>query len=132
VITVEQYFITREHSPEQGYNAIDLLIRVNALMEEYTLSTGRSVPINKSTGSQISGTTEGGFRLPNCSQGATLSSHKEAKAVDVYDPDESLDSWITRSILIKYDLYREHPDKTMFWCHLTTRPPKSGTRTFLP
>jgi len=35
VITLEQYFITRTHSLEQEYNAIDLLTRVNALMEEY-------------------------------------------------------------------------------------------------
>ena len=132
MITVEQYFITRTHTLEQEYNAIDLLTRVNALMEEYTLSTGRSVPINKSTGSQISGATEGGFRLPTCTQGATNSSHKEAKAVDVYDPDEGLDNWITRTILVKYDLYREHPDYTHGWCHLTTRQPKSGTRTFIP
>ena len=131
MITVDQYFITREHTLEQEYNAVDLLTRVNALMEEYE-ATGKTVPINKSTGSQISGTTEGGFRLPNCSQGAALSSHKEAKGVDIYDPDEALDSWITRSILIKYDLYREHPDKTKSWAHLTTRKPKSGTRTFLP
>ncbi len=132
MITLEQYFITRTHSAEQAGYAMDLLTRVNALLDEYTEATGKPVLINRFTGSQISGATEGGFRLPTCTQGATNSSHKEAKAVDVYDPDEGLDNWITRAILVKYDLYREHPDYTHGWCHLTTRQPKSGTRTFIP
>ena len=115
----------------QELAAIELLQKVNALIYEYRQSGGE-VPINKMTGSMISGLTEGGFRLPECVQGASLSSHKEAKGIDIYDPENKLDGWITRKILEKYNLWREHPEKTEHWTHLTTRKPKSGCRTFMP
>lgn len=119
-------------TPVQEAAAQELLSRVNGLIGAYIEATGRDVPINPHTNSMISGLTEGGFRLPDCVQGASLSSHKEAKGVDINDPKNELDAWITRSTLEKFDLYREHPDHTIDWCHLTTRPPKSGCRTFLP
>lgn len=131
MITLVQYFRGRPHTPVQEEAALELLSRVNCLIAEYRL-TGEDVPINKMTGSMISGLTEGGFRLPDCVQGSQFSSHKEAKGVDVYDPENKLDNWITRKMLEKYNLWREHPDKTEHWVHLTTRPPKSGCRTFLP
>lgn len=111
--------------------AKELLERVNALIDDYRQSTGKDVPINPHTGSMISGRTEGGFRLPDCAQGASFSSHKEAKGVDIYDPNNELDNWITQKILKKHDLYREHPSQTLTWLHLSTRPPKSGCRTFI-
>jgi hypothetical protein len=52
--------------------------------------------------------------------------------VDIFDPYNHIDDWITRNVLLKFDLYREHPDCTENWLHLSTRAPKSGTRTFLP
>lgn len=132
MITPIQYFIGRPHTNEQAHNAVELLSRVNLMINTYTKETGNDVEINVASNSQISGKTEGGFRLPDCSQGAPNSAHKEAKGIDIYDPDDKLDDWIDRAILVKFDLYREHPDKTVGWVHLTTRQPKSGCRTFLP
>lgn len=129
-ITLEQYFRGRPHTPVQEEAAKELLQRVNALINEFCASGGE-VPINPHTGSMISGLTEGGFRLPECMQGASMSSHKEAKGVDIYDPGNKLDTWITRKALDKHNLWREHPDQTQNWVHLTTRPPKSGCRTFI-
>jgi hypothetical protein len=57
---------------------------------------------------------------------------KQGRAVDVYDPDGHLDAWITDDILEDFGLYREHPDSTSTWCHLTDRAPGSGHRTFWP
>ena len=76
MITLEQYFRGRPHTPVQEEAADDLLSRVNGLLSEYTAKTGKEVPVNPHTGSQISGLTEGGFRLSGCVQGKSESSHK--------------------------------------------------------
>lgn len=132
MITLQQLFIGRPHSEEQENNAVVLLDRVNSLLYEYTSKTGQERPINPHTGNLISGLTEGGFRLPDCPQGAPDSSHKQGQAVDIYDPHGTLDKWLNDEILTKFDLYREHPDSTEGWCHLSTRAPHSGHRTFYP
>lgn len=132
MITINQYFRGREHTPQQESDAVELLSRVNSLLHEYTLKTGQDVQENPHTNSMVSGETEGGFRLPDCPQGAIHSSHKEAKAVDVYDPENKIDAWVNDAILEHFGLYREHPDYTDTWCHLTTRAPGSGHRTFIP
>ena len=130
-ITLEQYFRGRPHSPVQEEAALELLAKVNCLLDEFRLSGGE-VPINPHTNSMISGLTEGGFRLPDCVQGSKFSSHKEAKGVDITDPKNELDAWITRKVLEKYNLYREAEQYTQKWVHLQTRVPKSGCRSFLP
>jgi hypothetical protein len=132
MITQDQYFLGREHSIEQSQNAITMLGRVNPILRRYESSTGRILPISPKTNSQISGTTNGGFRLPDCTEGAPNSSHKQARGVDVYDPDNAIDDWLTDTILEQFGLFREHPDSTPTWCHLTDRAPASGHRTFKP
>lgn len=37
-----------------------------------------------------------------------------------------------KSLLVKHDLYLEHPDYTLSWSHLQKVPPKSGNRVFIP
>lgn len=140
-ITLAQYFIGRPHTQEQEEVASELLEKVNTLLNEYE-SAGHTLHLNPHTASLISGLTEGGFRMPNCVQGKLWSSHKilveyfdkfgRGAGVDIHDPDDELDKWITDEILEKHDLYREHPDKTRGWAHLTDRSPASKLRTFLP
>jgi hypothetical protein len=138
MITISQYFIGRPHTDEQEQAADKLLTLVNTLIVRYETETGRPVNTNPMTHSQISGVTEGGFREINCTQGAWYSSHKVLRGadggagVDVFDPLNLLDHWINDDILEECDLYREHPDKTIGWCHLTDRSPPSGKRTFYP
>lgn len=145
MISIEQYFTNpttgeeKAHSGEETARAHDLLERVNALLDEAEMAGAYDpAKVNPHTGTQISGSKggsgDGGFRLPNATTGAAKSSHKEARAVDVYDPGNTLDNWITgnEQVLEDYGLYREHPAKTETWCHLTTRSPGSGTRTFWP
>lgn len=109
-------------------NAEFLLEKVNRLLHAY----GKELPINPNTKTNISGQTFGGFRPQSCPQGSLGSSHKEGRGVDIYDPENDLDDWITDGILTAYHLYREAPDSTFHWCHLTDRAPKSGNRTFRP
>jgi hypothetical protein len=132
LITLEQYFIGRLHSSQQSSDAMDLLSAVNALLAHYSQDEGVELAINPHTGTLVSGQTEGGFRLPDCPQGAPNSSHKEAKGVDVYDPLDDMDTWLNDVILTRFNLYRESPAYTHGWCHLTTRPPASNHRTFIP
>jgi|SRR5687768_15831248 len=136
MITMEDLFGKKIDHPdateERKENARDLLERVNKLFAylEY------EPKICPNTGTQISGSLhgegDGGFRLQTSKTGAAKSSHKEGQAVDVYDPYGRLDGMLNNKILSMFELYREHPEETPGWCHLTTRAPRSGRRTFYP
>lgn len=114
-------------------NAIILLDRVNPLLDA-AFEDGIDLQINPLTGSFVAGNTYGGFRPQDCPQGAPQSSHKQGMAVDVFDKTNELDEWAFKNQdrLRLFDLYIEHPQATPRWCHLTTRPPGSGKRVFLP
>jgi hypothetical protein len=143
VITLEQYFSRKPHTVEHSASATDLLRRVAALVKDAE-NDGFKRTIDSDTGSEISGSKggsgDGGFRLHNAATGRLRSSHKEAMGVDVYDPTNALDNWLNKfedgkgnnAMLAKHGLYREHSYATLSWCHLSTRAPKSGRRTFYP
>ena len=134
MITLQDYFVDKPHPTEYNLNALTLLYRVNNLLAAYTTDTGLIIPNNPATGSQVSGSGDGGFRLPTSTTGSSKSAHKVAQAVDIADHGEHLDKWLDKypDALIKYDLYREEPSATINWCHLSTRKPLSARRTFKP
>ncbi len=136
MISLEDYFRGKPHSEAQEAEATILLGRVHALLDEARGAGVYEDDIDPDTGTQISGAKggsgDGGFRLPESKTGAKLSSHKEAKAVDIYDPQGALDDWLTDQILSRHGLFREAPEATTGWTHLQTKAPKSGKRTFLP
>ena len=139
MITEAQYFGWKinhaDATDERKANAVELLKRVNSLIEQYE-SGGKRVENDPDTKTQISGSKggagDGGFRLSLSATGKPGSAHKEGMAVDIFDPGNNLDGWITRDILIKYGLYREASPFTPLWTHLQTREPKSGNRSFIP
>lgn len=131
MISLQDYFVSFEHSKEHEANAAELLKRVNALLEQF-VKDGGALKKNPFTKSYISGSMYGGFRPQDCPIGAPKSAHKVAMAVDVFDPDNHLDSYLTDIVLLKFDLYREHPSKTEKWAHLSIKRPDSGKRTFYP
>lgn len=140
MITFQQYFGAKPHTAEQEAAAVDLLDRVEALRWE----SGLERHTDLDTGTEISGSKggsgDGGFRLPTATTGRSLSSHKEARGVDCYDPNNALDNWLDEyetegggnTMLEAYGLYREAPSATPGWTHLQTRPTASGKRTFIP
>ncbi len=136
MITLQDYFGDKAHPNEYNLNALTLLYRVNNLLAAYITGTGNLTLINPVTGTQISGSKggDGGFRLPTSTTGSSKSAHKLGMAIDLYDHGERLDKWLDANpdALIKYDLYREEPSATINWCHLGTRKPLSGKRTFKP
>ena len=115
-------------------NAEVLLHAVNALLDLALESGQVDLEINPDTGCLVSGKRDGGWRPLECATGAPTSAHKQAMAVDVYDPDGDLDSWCMNNHhhLFRLGLYLEHPAATRGWCHLTTRAPRSGNRVFYP
>jgi hypothetical protein len=143
MISVFQYY-AKPHTEAQKDRTVDLLSRVEALALEFYAETGEPPDIDPDTGTEISGTHggdgDGGFRMPSSTTGAQNSSHREGGGVDKSDQANKLDRWLDKfedgkggnSMLKKHDLYREHPSTTPTWCHLTTRAPPSGKRTFYP
>ena len=145
MISREQYFGTKSHTEVQVWAFDDLNQRVQALNEEYYAATGAQPDIDPDTLTEISGkkngSGDGGFRVRGSATSAgRLSSHEDALAVDRSDQDNAFDAWLDQfedglggnSKLAEHGLYREHPSATPTWCHLTTRPPNSGKRTFYP
>ena len=125
------WFDHEDATEERKAAASELLDRVNALLVEAE-AHGVDLKINPRTHSYVSGETYGGFRPQDCPQGAPNSSHKLARAVDIYDPDNTLDAYVTDAILTAHGLYRESPTATNRWCHLSDKAPGSGRRTFQP
>lgn len=129
LLTSDGKYPDRANSPELTSVLIDnaniLLIKVNNLLKEININE-----IKISSGfrpSQINKTVKG----------AKLSAHTTCEAVDIEDDkQQSLCKLITKQLLEKYDLYREDSDYTIGkytnWCHLQTRPTKSGNRIFKP
>ncbi len=135
MISVADYFGPWLNHPdateERKANAQALLERVNNLLDDAFLDYVDLVD-NPVTETLISGKTYGGFRPQDCPQGASNSSHKIGRGVDIYDPQNYLDNWLTDAILERHELYREAPLYTPRWCHLTDRAPGSGNRSFMP
>lgn len=149
MITLQQYFNGKPHTQAQEAAALKLLDRVNAMLEWARLGgyQGHNDPDTGTQigGDKIKGNGDGGFRGAE-EGGAAHSSHKilwkleggkwvhdeTMAAVDVYDPADVLDRIISDEDLERFGLYREDPSATPGWCHLTTRAPGSGKRTFLP
>lgn len=137
MLTESEYFGKFNGHPDVNmvirFNAEKLLESVNRIIP-YAVADGVEFRINPETNTVVSGQQFGGFRPISCPIGARHSSHKEGRAVDLYDPKGEIDAWCeaNQDVLAECGLYMEHPSATIGWCHLTTRPPKSGNRIFYP
>jgi hypothetical protein len=149
VITLAHYFWQKEGHAECTPEACDagerMLACVNALLGHVASVSSWREANDPDTGSPISGTRggagDGGFRLSTSTTGSPRSAHKQARAVDVFDPDNKFDDYISRFdlqggarnvLLERFGLYREAPHATPGWCHLQDIPPASRRRTFNP
>lgn len=126
---------------ERVANATLFLPKVNMLLQD-AIDDGVPLKINPNTQNYVGGAHNGfgGFRPQNCAQGAPGSSHKQGRGVDMFDPHNALDTWLDKfevgfghnTKLASYSLYREAPEDTISWCHLTDRAPDSKKNTFKP
>ncbi len=111
-----------ELTDEMKVKAKDLISKVNVLLGQFgesrAITSGwRPVMVNKV--------------IPGA---AIMSNHTKCQAVDLYDPDGSLDTWCMNNLdkLAQIGLWLEHPSATKNWCHLQSVPPRSNVRVFYP
>lgn len=124
VITESEYLKGREKasplSEAMRLNMRTLLSRVNQLRRHW----GEPMTVTS------------GYRPPaiNTGIGKKKSPHLTCEAVDIYDPDKRLASWLLDNLELLEDLglYLEDPDYTPNWTHLQIRAPGSGKRVFIP
>lgn len=139
MITIADYFMgRREQFPLSLTPAIeDNAARTVALANELIIlakGAGFVVKLSPKTGSLVSS----GWRPPQINAGvggATRSRHLSGEAIDFYDPDGKLDAFCLAQadrVLRDLGLWLEAPQVTPGWCHVQTKPPKSGRRVFLP
>jgi hypothetical protein len=113
-----------ELTEEVKKEASKLLNLVNNLLKDLGIPSARV-----SSGFRPSSVNS---KLPNA---AKRSLHMTGKAIDLEDPNNSLDALISSKteLLDKYGLWLELPDETLKWCHLDngTRPQRK-VRIFNP
>lgn len=79
-----------------------------------------------------------GYRTPEHNKaigGSPNSAHCLGMAIDIADKDGFIKMKCREndySLLKKHQLYMEDGSVAKTWAHLTTRPPKSGKREFMP
>lgn len=137
-ITIIQYLMGREHTYHQYFNpvieknAITTVNKVNELLK--AIGDDVSFELNPTTMNLVSS----GWRPPpvnKATYGAAPNSlHVSAEACDLYDPNGDIDEWCINNVdvLRKLGLSMEHPSMTKGWCHIQTRPPRSGRTIFYP
>jgi hypothetical protein len=86
------YYDNVANTLQMQENAVTLLQTVNTVLERAALD-GVAFLTNPFTGNVVSGQGHGGFRAPECTVGAENSQHRQAHAVDIYDPKRHLQSW---------------------------------------
>ena len=100
------HYFQKPHSEEQEKTAELLLASVNALCLEAQTAGVFDFGNDPDTGCPISGSQggdgDGGFRTPGTRTGASGSAHRRALAVDVFDPGDKLDAWLTDAKLEAY------------------------------
>ena len=141
IISIDDYYgegqwLTHPDVTEEVMaSSIVLLEKVNTVLQ-LAIDDRVKLKINPVTGVYVSGAFHGlgGFRPRNATQGASRSSHKEGKGIDIYDFAGDLDAWCMAhlDILKGYGLCMEHPDETPHWCHLSSRPQPNGKTVFHP
>ena len=114
-------------------NALQLIDKVNQLYTE-AYQDGCELPSNPATGSQISGSGNGGFRPLDSPVGAANSTHKQGRGVDTYDPQRQFASWCLAhpEELLQLGLFMEDPRWTPTWVHLQDQPPGSRRTVYVP
>ena len=141
MITVADYFMGRREkyplalTPDierEAYRTVDLANKLLAQAQTYGVTVD-SHPVNKSPVSSGWRPPEVNAATPNA---ATKSKHMTGQAIDIYDPDGDLDTWLMtgdgQAALTALGLWHEHPSATKGWAHVQTVPPRSGNRTFYP
>lgn len=137
MITLKNYLMGREAS----YTLSDLLVQnaeVTIIRANQVLNKARAAGVVLHINPRTLSLVASGWRPPEVNAStpgaAALSKHMTCEAVDIYDPEGTLDDFVFHAPeLLEYlNLWLEHPAATKNWCHLQTKPPRSGRRVFYP
>jgi hypothetical protein len=141
MLTLRDYWMGRDAeyplamTPDIEHNAQTTVRLVNELLARAAEDDVRPHTHPK-TGTLVSS----GWRPPAlnaATPGAAFrSKHMTGEAIDLFDPEGDLDEWLMGAAgqlaLTQVGLWMEHPSATKGWCHLQTKPPRSGRRVFYP
>lgn len=140
MIQLADYFMGRDVAfrhqlgPDMRREAARTVELANALLV-LAKAAGVHLEASPRTGSVVSS----GWRPPSVNEAtpgaAVRSLHLTCQAIDLYDPDGSLDAWLldnADTVLKDLGLWLEHPAATKGWAHVQTKPPRSGRRVFYP
>jgi len=138
-ISLDDYLMGRdelypdEFTDEILGNAAETLKKVNALL---AVMEAEKVPFEAHPKNHS--LVASGWRPPQINSqvkgAAPRSKHMTGQAVDLYDPEGSLDQFCLehQDSLAAIGLWMEHPLATKGWCHLQSVPPRSSMRVFYP
>lgn len=127
--SVKSGCVESDFTPQVCFNAGVLLERLNSLgfvparvFSSCLRSTDAQIRIYKQKGI----TDKKKIPLGSC--------HLSGEAVDIADPDGSLQKWLKENTMLLegLGLYVEDFKYTPGWVHIQTRAPKSGRRFFIP
>lgn len=140
MITLNDYFMGRrethptEISPGIERNAARTVELINSF-----IAFAKVVGVEFETSPRTRTVVSSGWRPPSFNAtvpGAAFRSlHMTGEAIDLFDPDGLIDEYAfsqTSGVLKDLGLWLEHPSATKGWCHLQTKPPRSGRRVFFP
>lgn len=137
MITLAQYLGPYANHPdatrEVKTNAEGMLDKVSDVLQA-AQADGVALNVNPRTGSYVAGEGNGGLRPAASTVGAPQSKHKTGHAVDVYDPNRELASWVwaNKDIVERAGLHIERPEWTPSWVHFQDVAPASGVFAFVP
>lgn len=136
MITVDDYFQgRRERFPAEyrepiGDAAVVTVKRANLLLAAFYLAKPEAIVRRVNSGWRPPTLNAS---VPGASQ---RSLHMTGEAIDLSDDDSMLDDWINSpagtQALVRIELWAESRNYTPRWCHIQTRPPRSGNRFFVP
>lgn len=138
MITIDDYYMGRDKKypldllTDYRKNAAVTVDLANRLLVGLKVA---NVPLNVNpSGSMVNS----GWRPPSingATPGASRTSlHMSCQAIDIADPHGEIDNYLLANpkLLVDIGLWQEHPDSTPGWCHVQTKPPRSGNRVFRP
>lgn len=138
MITVKQYFMDRDNeyrmelTDAMRANAETIVHKANLLLN-MAINDRVFLSLNSNKSFVRSGwrPKEINARTPGA---AVMSKHMTCEAIDIEDIEGDLDEWCMnhQDVLEELGLWMEHPSATKSYCHLQTKPPRSGKRVFYP
>lgn len=136
MITTDDYFMGRRERYASEFNdaiaaaAVVTVARANALLDAFFAAKPNAIRRHVNSGWRPPSLNA---TVPGASQ---RSLHMTGEAIDLSDDDSMLDDWINSpaglQTLVRLELWAESRNYTPRWCHVQTRPPRSGLRFFVP